>query len=462
MVNGEPVTETDETAPTSAATGDSARPRRRRRALVIGLIIFTAILMLATALGTWVRRQTLDTDTWVATSTRVLDDPTVRTALSQFLVNQLYQSVDVGAQLQAKLPPDLQGLAGPLAGALREPATQAVDYLLGTSQFRTVWEEINRRAHATVVRILENKTRAGLSTANGNVTLDVSQLLHQLGTQLGLPSGVLDKIPASAGQLTIAKSDQLQAAQKAVEVLKFLTVFLFLAVFALFALAVYLAEGWRRVALRDVAIAIIVVGLVLAIVQRVVGNYIVNSVVSQPANRPPVRAIWLIGTELLRDMSRNIAAVGIAILLYAILTGPSRAAVRVRHFIAPALVGRPVILWVGAAVVFLLLVLWGPLPVLETWYGFLVGAVFFALGVEMLRRKCVQDLAAEPPREAPTPRSPWRWRPSSTDPGTAGVARTDVDQLERLQQLHVSGALTDEEFEAAKRSALGLATGAGA
>ena len=47
----------------------------------------------------------------------------------EFDENDLYDQVDVAGELQAKLPTDLQGLAGPLAGALRSPATGAVDRL---------------------------------------------------------------------------------------------------------------------------------------------------------------------------------------------------------------------------------------------------------------------------------------------------------------------------------------------
>jgi hypothetical protein len=464
------------TATVDAATADAGaqRPRRKRHVLVIVLIVVTSLLAFVTALGTWVRRQALDTDAWVSASNEVLADPVVRDALSTYVVNELYANVDVAGQFQERLPDDLKGLAGPLAGALREPATVAVDRLLATSQFRSLWEQVNRRAHETLVRVLEDKTRAGLSTAEGTVTLDLSELMREVGQQLGLPSGVLDRISADAGHLTLVSSDALANAQKAVRVLKVASVAFFLLVIALYALAVYLADGWRRVAVRDIGIAVVLVGLALAVVQRMVGNYISDSIVEVPANRPAVDAIWLIGTKLLRDIARNLVATGILVFLFALFAGPLRSARWLRAHIAPLFRSRPGLVWGGAGAIFLLLVLWGPLPILRTWYGFIAGAVILGAAVEALRRQCVRELdegtlpvvtrpdlggitrrfsrhdstSAAPDGGVGSTGPP---RGTGTGTGSAGTAA----ELERLQVLHASGGLTDAEFAAAKANLLG-------
>ena len=130
-----------------------------------------------------------------------------------------------------------------------------------------------------------------------------------------------------------------------------------------------MADGWRRTALRNVGIAIVIVGLILAVVQRVVGNYIQESVVQQPSNRPAAHAVWYIGTELLRSIARNSIAVGVLVIVVAVLIGPGRHVTRLRRAVAPTVVDRPLALWGGAAVVLMLVLLWGPLQILETWYG---------------------------------------------------------------------------------------------
>ena len=50
--------------------------------------------------------------------------------------------------------------------------------------------------------------------------------------------------------------------------------------------------------------------------------------------------------------------------------------------------------WGIWAVVFLVLVLWAPLPILDTWYGVLAAAGIVAACVEGLRRACLADRAA--------------------------------------------------------------------
>ena len=77
----------------------------------------------------WINRQLLDNHEWNKASARIVRDPTVRETLSIYLVNSLYDNVDVAAALGQRLPPNVRPLAGPAAGA-RQPATDSVRFLL--------------------------------------------------------------------------------------------------------------------------------------------------------------------------------------------------------------------------------------------------------------------------------------------------------------------------------------------
>ena len=68
-----------------------------------------------------------------------------------------------------------------------------------------------------LVNVLEDKTGHGISTGNGVVTLDLSQLVTEIGTELGVPASALAKIPPDTGVITVMRSDQLSAAQTAVQ-----------------------------------------------------------------------------------------------------------------------------------------------------------------------------------------------------------------------------------------------------
>lgn len=83
----------------------------RRTVWVHVLIVVGAVVLLITATDVWVKREILDTDTWVSTSEQLLADEEIRATLSEFLVDELYDSVDVAAQLEQRLPDELAGLA---------------------------------------------------------------------------------------------------------------------------------------------------------------------------------------------------------------------------------------------------------------------------------------------------------------------------------------------------------------
>ena len=77
------------------------------------------------AFAVWVNRQALNTSNWSSTSGKVLEDKKVQTALSAYLVHELFTNVNVSADLQKVLPKQLQPLAGPAAAGLQQLAGQA-------------------------------------------------------------------------------------------------------------------------------------------------------------------------------------------------------------------------------------------------------------------------------------------------------------------------------------------------
>src|SRR3954447_25267285 len=85
-------------------------PGRGRTVIVWLLIVLASLSALTASLTVWVKRQAFNTDAWVKASDQVLDDPQVRQVLSAYLVDQLYQNVDVGGQLKELLPADFKNL----------------------------------------------------------------------------------------------------------------------------------------------------------------------------------------------------------------------------------------------------------------------------------------------------------------------------------------------------------------
>ena len=437
-----------------AATAKPAKLSRGRRITVWTLVVLASLIGLITVLTVWVDRQMLDNNQWKKSSADLINDPAIRSALSVYLVDQLYSNIDVEQQLQSQLPKNLKGLAGPVSAALRQPATNGVDFLLARPRVQQTFINASAVAHQKLVNVLENKTGYGISTGNGVVTVNLSALVKELGAQLGLPSAALDKLPPNVGVITVMKSSQLSAAQTGVRIIKALSVWLIVLVLFLYGLAVYLARGRRRETLRNVGWAFVVVGLIVLIVRRTGGNYVIDGLV-KPANRPAVHHLWAIESSILGQAGRALVLYGLVTMLAAVLAGPTRIAVATRRAAAPMLEHRPGISWSILGAVYLLVILWAPTHALETWWGILLFGALIALGFEALRRQTVQefpDAAFAGAGMAASVRG-WGSRAASHRPHDAG-GNTTADELARLAELHQAGALTDEEFAQAKAAAL--------
>ncbi|HEX4323152.1 MAG TPA: SHOCT domain-containing protein [Gaiellaceae bacterium] len=446
------------TAPTATpAAGDPKKPQtaaagttpgslsRKRRILIWTLVVLATIIALVSILTTWVKRQMLDTTAWNKATVQVIEDPKVKTAIAAYSVNQLYENINVSQALQQRLPPNLQGLAAPLAGALEQPATQGITFLLGRPRVQNLVVNASTIAHQKLVNVLEDKTGKGISTGNGTVTLDLHQMLVDVGTQLGLSQDALARLPANAGTITLLKSNQLSAAQTGVQAVRALSVWLFVAVFVMYGLAIYLARGARRATLRNAGIALALVGLLVLVIRTLLGDYIVSSLAS-PGYQPATHRLWLIGTSILGQIGAATLLYGAIAALGAIFAGPTHPATWLRSKLAPVLNEHQGYVWGGVGFIYLLAVLWGGTHALRVWWGILLLAGLIALGVIALRRQTLEEfphgaLGQPVPAGAPLPAS--------------GGAPSAADELSRLHELHTAGALSDTEYARAKKLTLG-------
>jgi hypothetical protein len=361
-----------------------------RRAVIWALIVAASLIALASTLTAWVDRQMLDEQAWRTASAELIEDPQVRDAIAVYVVNELYDNVDVAAGLEERLPGDLKALAAPLAGALRQPATDGVERLLEAPRVQQLFIDASSLAQQKLVNVLEDKTGEGISSGDGTVTVDLGQLLSQVGAELGLPASALDRLPPDAGTITVMQSDQLAAAQTAVRALRVLSAVLLVVVLVLYGLAIYLAKGARREAIRNVAWAFVLVGLVVLVVRRFAGEGVVDALVA-PASQDTGHRVWLISSSILGQIGWAAILYGVVGLLGAVFAGPTAAATSVRRDAAGVLNGRPGIVWAVVAAVFLLVVLWGPTHALRTLWGVTLLAALVAGGIVALRRQTLSE-----------------------------------------------------------------------
>ena len=355
------------------------------RKVVPAIIVVASLLAFLAVFSIWANRQLLETDNWVETSSELLEDEEIRTQLASFMVDELYTNIDVQGELASALPPRLQPLAGPAAAGLRQLTDRLANEALQRPRVQEAWETINRATHETLIEVVENDS-------DEPVVLDLGAILGEVGANAGID--VASRIPPDAGEIEILPPDELSTAQSVVKLIKDLALYLTVLALALFALAVYLAKGWRREALRAVGFAFIVVGLAVGFARTLAGDFVVEALASTAAVEPAVEDTYEIGTGILSDGAGAMVFYGVFIVLAAWLAGPTGVARSVRRFLAPAMERRAVAYGLMAAIL-LILFWWAPTEGFKRLPISILIIVGFVAAFEVLRRQTVREFPGE-------------------------------------------------------------------
>jgi hypothetical protein len=456
-----------------------------RRWFVDAIFGFAVLVGVFAVLAVWINRQLLDTDSWTNTSSQLLADPKIQSAVGGVLVNELFNSVDISAKVKSVLPSQAAELAAPATAGLRALALQVAPQVLSSATVQNAWRQANRTAQQELLRILNGGSKT-VSTSGGVVALQLHPLLTQLASQLGLqehlasvqsklqgaPSAaarnaVKEKLgvtlPPLSGRIVILRSSQLRTAQNIVKAIKGFALLLPAIAIGLFMLALWLADGWRRVAVRSIGWCLIAIGVIVVLARRLIGDAIVDSLVKVPTNKPAAHQVYAIGTSLLYDAAIALITYGVVVVIAAWIAGRTRPAVALRRALAPSLRDHAVYAYSAAALALLLVVLWGPFASTRRPLPITGIAVLLALGIRALRQLTAREFPDA--RAGDIVRSIQAWvserrrsllsaiaAPRPTDPAGGGDVR--VADLERLAEMHHRGDLTDEEFRAHKASLL--------
>jgi hypothetical protein len=221
-------------------------------------------------------------------------------------------------------------------------------------------------------------------------------------------------------------------------------------------IAVYLARGWRRRALLACGVTIIITGIILVVLRRVLGDQLIDRLVTADSIRPAVHEAWWIATGALGDLNTTILAIGLLTVLGAWFAGPGRRRVAIRHFIAPYL-ADPWIAYGALAAVLLLLIIWGPTNATRSLTPVLVFTILAVAGVEALRRQARRDWPEATRAESvAVMRAHWDHLrgPHESHRHAEQPAGDRLGQLERLADLRARGVITEDEFDAKKAEIL--------
>jgi hypothetical protein len=373
-------------------------PRLETRAVTARRIGVTALLVLGTlfwtafGLGLWAKRQALNTDNWVETSDRLLEDEQIRSALAVFIVDKLYDSEAVQTRLEDALPPRLEGLAGPAAAGLKEIATRNAPRVLGSAAALNAWQTANRTAHEQLLNIIDN------GVLGRDVSLDLKSLVEEVASGTGLPASAADRLPPNVANLTIATPDELDNVRDLLHLFETLVWVLLVLALACFAGAVAIARDRRRTVL-NLGGCLMFAGIAILAFRTLAGKYVVDSLAEAPNAHDVADDAWGIVTRLMVDIAEGTLLFGFFILVGAWLIGPGRRATATRRFSAYTLREQAGVTRAVLAFLILLLVIWGPVPWTQRFWTIVLFTVIAFAWLERIRYRTVSEFPEEP---APT------------------------------------------------------------
>jgi hypothetical protein len=435
-----------------AGEGSVSPPPHAHRILVRVILGVATVLAVFAIFAIWANRQLLNPENWSKTSTSLLQKQTVRTALAGYLVNQLYENINVPAQLRSGLPTQLEPLAGPLSGALHGVAEQAAERALENARVQALWQKANRAADQTLVTVVDGGG-SRVQINGGTVSLNLRQVVADLATELGLPPGVAEKLPASVADLKIVTSSQLGLVRTGAKGLHALALGLTILVFLLYVIAMGLSRGYRRRTLLFVGGSLVLAGLLVLVGRKIGQGQVVSAITSDASIQPAANDAYSVATSLLVQVATSSIIVGLPVMASAWLAGPASWAVSIRRFLAPHLRARPALAyWVTAALLALVFI-WGPIPATRNPWEILLFTILAFVGAHILRAEIAEQF---PDAEHASVRATVSEKMAHARAGSKGrqPAPSRADELERLVALHDRAAITDDEYAAAKRELL--------
>jgi hypothetical protein len=452
---------------------------RGRSRLVKFLVVLGSVFAFLSVFGIWIERQALNTDDWVDTSERLIADVKIREAVADYLVDTLYENVDVEEEVEGFLPGDTKDLAGPVSGAVRSFAGTGANEVLQTARARELWRAANRTAHEELIAVLEDEKEA-VSTGEGEVTLNLATLVTNLADEVGFGKSLAEKLPEDAGRVVILKSDELQTAQTIATAIKGLAIVLTLLTFLFFGLAIWLTREGRWVTVLFCGIGLVAAGFAVIVFRSIAGGIIIDQLVVEESVKPAAEEAWGIATSLMVSIATTIIVFGVLFGIAGWLASPTRPANRTRRVLTPFLRDHAVYVYSGLAVLVGIYFLSAPTQGLRSFITALLLAGLAAFGIHELQKQSeaehgdvsmedifggTRDKVTDAVKSANIGERVEKLRlpemrkggeeKSSAGSGAGSDQDTRLDRLEKLADLKAKGVLSDEEFAAEKAKAMG-------
>jgi hypothetical protein len=324
---------------------NQAQGRRRRlgwRApLATVLIVLGCLLAPISGLGVWAANQVSNTDRYVANIEPLIHEPAIQNALTDKITLQITSHLNVVSYAnQAATALTSRGLprvgtllrtfAPSLASAIAGFIHTQVHKIVTSPQVANLWLEVNRVAHAQLVKVLSGQGNSAISTSNGQVILDLAPFINIIKQDLVKRGfSIINSLPPIHPTIALFSSKTLVQAQtlyRLINTLKWVLPFLSL---FLIALGVYINRKHRRALVAaglGFAGSMVLLGALLAIFRGVYINSVPNSILPSDA----AAAAFDTMVRFIKEGLRVLLVVGLVVAAGAFFSGPSVTAVRTR------------------------------------------------------------------------------------------------------------------------------------
>jgi hypothetical protein len=337
---------------------------------------------------------------------------------------------------------------------------QATELALTRPRVQALWAQANRAANQTFIAIV-NGGKGAVGIHRGVVTLNLGRILDQVASRLGLPSNLSAQLPPNVANLTVFRSNQIKFLQDAGNAIQGLALWLTIFVPVLYLLALALAGGHRRRTLMTIGFAGVFAGLLVFFGRNILETQLTNSLTNDATLRPAVRATIAIGTGMLVEVAGAVVFIAAVMIAAAWFAGPVRPARAARLAMAPFLRERPVASYAITLGIMVLVFIWNPIPATGKPAGIIVFTVLALVGTEILIRQTAREF---PEARAGAATQAIRGRignpigrrdePAAAAAASAGAGPTIAEQLGQLADLRDQGAISSDEYQAAKTQLL--------
>jgi hypothetical protein len=249
--------------PDTATPDDAApaTPSRSRGIVAVILFVIASLLLPIGVVAFWGQRTLIDTEQYVTTVAPLSSDPQIKDAVAGLVSDQVVEAVNIGGALSQVLPAQGQLLVGPLTSALDSLLQRAVRAVMDTPQFQKLWVVLNTAAQKSAVALLEGKPDGPLQVSGDTVVLDTTatyQAVREAMINDGVPfASKLPAAPPKNRQIVVLQSAQLERVQTIYSFTKPLATWLLPVVIVLFIVAIVLSRRRPRMLLA-VGISVLV------------------------------------------------------------------------------------------------------------------------------------------------------------------------------------------------------------